>query len=153
MQSRYRVPTGQINTLRELRYGPEAARQDSVRVTMKSVEIYTSFQCGYCIAVKRLFTEKGISFEEIDLARTPNRRPEMMQRSGGRKTVPQVFVGGDHVGGFDELRELSLKGSSIPFPRIDMRAAFIQITSSDDPVSNLPVTRNFVVQAAEGEPN
>ncbi len=77
----------------------------------------------------------------------------MMQRSGGRKTVPQVFVGGDHVGGFDELRELSLKGSSIPFPRIDMRAAFIQITSSDDPVSNLPVTRNFVVQAAEGEPN
>ncbi len=77
---------------------------------MKSVEIYSSRLCGYCLAAKQLLAAKGVSFEEIDLSRVPARRTEMMQRSGGRKTVPQVFVDGTHVGGFDDLVGLDADG-------------------------------------------
>ncbi|MEX0368845.1 MAG: glutaredoxin 3 [Ruegeria sp.] len=81
---------------------------------MKAVEIYTSPLCGFCHAAKRLLTQKGISFTEIDVMRDPNRKPEMIQRANGRRTVPQIFVGGTHVGGCDDLYDLERSGKLDP---------------------------------------
>ena len=75
-----------------------------------SVEIYTSPLCGFCHAAKRLLSKKGISFAEIDVAREPARRSEMMSRAGGRHTVPQIFIGQTHVGGCDDLFALERAG-------------------------------------------
>ena len=77
---------------------------------MKNVEIYTSPLCGFCHAAKRLLTDKGVSFAEIDILQQPHRRSEMMKRAGGRHTVPQIFIGPDHVGGCDELYALERAG-------------------------------------------
>lgn len=77
---------------------------------MQKVEIYTSPLCGFCHAAKRLLTQKGVSFEEIDVARNPSRRQEMMQRAQGRHTVPQIFVGDYHIGGCDDLYALERSG-------------------------------------------
>jgi len=77
---------------------------------MKPVEIYTSPMCGYCHAAKRLLTQKGVEFTEIDVWATPERKPEMIQRAKGGRTVPQIFIGEDHVGGCDELHELERAG-------------------------------------------
>lgn len=77
---------------------------------MKTVEIYTSPLCGFCHAAKRLLVDKGVSFSEIDLSREPARRSEMVQRAKGGRTVPQIFVGGTHVGGCDELYALERGG-------------------------------------------
>ncbi|MBL4808386.1 MAG: glutaredoxin 3 [Rhodobacteraceae bacterium] len=73
---------------------------------MKKVEIYTSPLCGYCHAAKRLLTKKGVTYEETNLMINPDKRIEMVQRASGRTSVPQIFIGGDHVGGFDDLNEL-----------------------------------------------
>lgn len=73
---------------------------------MKKVEIYTSPLCGYCHAAKRLLNNKGVEFEETNLMTNPGKRSEMLERSGGRTSVPQIFIGGTHVGGFDDLNEL-----------------------------------------------
>ena len=78
------------------------------------VEIYTTPFCGFCVAAKRLLAKKGVSFTEIDLSRSPDRRPEMMKRAGGRHTVPQIFVGDTHVGGCDELHALDRAGRLDP---------------------------------------
>jgi glutaredoxin 3 len=77
---------------------------------MKPVEIYTTPLCGYCHAAKRLLTSKGVSFSEIDLARQPERRAEMMSRANGGRTVPQIFIGETHVGGSDDLHLLERQG-------------------------------------------
>ena len=77
---------------------------------MKPVEIYTSPLCGYCHAAKRLLSAKGVTFSEIDVLRTPGKRQEMMQRANGRHTVPQIFIGPDHIGGYDDLAALERAG-------------------------------------------
>jgi len=77
---------------------------------MKPVEIYTSPLCGFCHAAKRLLTQKGISFSEIDVMVAPDRKPEMIQRANGGRTVPQIFIGGQHVGGCDDLYALERAG-------------------------------------------
>ena len=77
---------------------------------MKNVLIYTSPLCGYCHAAKRLLTGKGVSFEEVDVSREPSMRQEMMSRSGGGRTVPQIFIGETHVGGCDDLYALERSG-------------------------------------------
>ena len=77
---------------------------------MKPVEIYTSPLCGFCHAAKRLLNSKGASFSEIDVARQPDQRQAMMQRANGRHTVPQIFIGGKHVGGCDDLYALERAG-------------------------------------------
>ena len=77
---------------------------------MQPVEIYTSPLCGFCHAAKRLLSQKGVSFAEVDIAREPGRRSEMMDRAGGRHTVPQIFIGGTHVGGCDDLYALERAG-------------------------------------------
>jgi len=81
---------------------------------MPSVEIYTTPLCGFCHAAKRLLTKKGVSFAEIDLSKQPDRRAEMLGRSGGSRTVPQIFIGGKHVGGSDELFDLDMDGKLDP---------------------------------------
>ncbi|NSX53527.1 glutaredoxin 3 [Parasulfitobacter algicola] len=77
---------------------------------MKIVEIYTSPLCGFCHSAKRLLNEKGISFSEIDVLADASRKPEMIQRANGRRTVPQIFVGDTHVGGCDDLYALERSG-------------------------------------------
>lgn len=81
---------------------------------MKPVEIYTSPLCGFCHAAKRLLNQKGIEFSEIDVLANPARKPEMIQRAGGRRTVPQIFIGNTHVGGCDDLYDLERSGKLDP---------------------------------------
>lgn len=77
---------------------------------MKPVEIYTSPLCGFCHAAKRLLTAKGVAFSEVDVLGQPDRKTEMIQRAGGRRTVPQIFIGDEHVGGYDDLDALERAG-------------------------------------------
>lgn len=77
---------------------------------MQRVEIYTTPWCPYCIAAKRLLAKKGVSFEETDVAGDPGQRQKMMMRANGRHTVPQIFIGGKHVGGSDDLHDLDRAG-------------------------------------------
>lgn len=81
---------------------------------MQKVEIYTSPLCGYCHAAKRLLGQKGIAFTEIDILQDPARKPEMIARAGGRRTVPQIFIAGQHVGGCDDLHALERRGGLDP---------------------------------------
>ncbi len=77
---------------------------------MSAIEIYTSPFCGFCTAAKRLLTQKGIKFSEINVMTDPSRKPEMIQRANGGRTVPQIFVGDTHVGGCDDLYALERVG-------------------------------------------
>lgn len=77
---------------------------------MVKVTIYTRNWCGYCFRAKRLLQAKGVAFEEIDVDVALEREREMIQRSGGRLTVPQIFIDGNHVGGSDELHDLERRG-------------------------------------------
>lgn len=77
---------------------------------MQPVEIYTTPTCPYCHAAKRLLAKKGVAFVEIDVARDPALRQAMTQRAGGRRTVPQIFIGGKPVGGSDEIHALDHAG-------------------------------------------
>lgn len=77
---------------------------------MQTVEIYTSPLCGFCHAAKRLLNQKGIAFSEVDVWADPDRKPEMIQRASGGRTVPQIFVGQTHVGGCDDLYALERAG-------------------------------------------
>jgi glutaredoxin 3 len=81
---------------------------------MKSVEIYTSPLCGFCHAAKRLLTQKGVTFAEVNVLTDPERKPEMIQRANGGRTVPQIFIGDTHVGGCDELFALEQAGKLDP---------------------------------------
>ncbi|HEY0275218.1 MAG TPA: glutaredoxin 3 [Paenirhodobacter sp.] len=74
---------------------------------MKRVEIYTTPTCPYCLAAKSLLKKKGVAFEETDVSAD---RAAMMSRAGGRRTVPQIFIGGAHVGGCDDLHALDAAG-------------------------------------------
>ena len=80
---------------------------------MTPIEIYTSPLCGYCHAAKRLLNAKGASFTEFDTSSDPAKRQEMMDRAG-RHTVPQIFVGDTHVGGYDDLAALERAGKLGP---------------------------------------
>jgi glutaredoxin 3 len=77
---------------------------------MVDVTIYTRKWCGACFRAKRLLEAKRVPFEEIDVDVDFDREREMIQRSGGRLTVPQVFIGEKHVGGSDELQDLERRG-------------------------------------------
>ena len=74
------------------------------------VIVYSQPFCGYCSAAKRLLTAKGAEFTEIDVMFEPKRRDEMIERSGGRRTVPQIFIDDRHIGGFDDLSALDKAG-------------------------------------------
>jgi glutaredoxin 3 len=81
---------------------------------MARVEIYTKFGCPYCARAKHLLEEKGVQYEEYEINSTAGKRDEMMERSNGRHTVPQVFIDGRHVGGSDDLAELERAGELDP---------------------------------------
>ena len=70
---------------------------------MTVIEIYTTAVCPYCVAAKNLLKSKGLQWTETRVDADPVRREEMLTRSAGRRTVPQIFVNGHHVGGFDDL--------------------------------------------------
>lgn len=77
---------------------------------MTSVDIYTTQYCGYCHWARELLTRKGVNFREIDVTGNQQMRQEMIERANGRSTVPQIFIGGTHVGGCDELYALEEAG-------------------------------------------
>jgi glutaredoxin 3 len=77
---------------------------------MPKVEIYTKFLCPYCSRAKRLLTDKGVEFEEIDITTGGPRRAEMLNRAKGGSTVPQIFIDGAHIGGSDDLAALERAG-------------------------------------------
>ncbi|WP_448658557.1 glutaredoxin 3 [Sphingomonas sp. CJ99] len=77
---------------------------------MAKVEIYTKAWCPYCIRAKRLLDGKGVSFEEHDITMGGPKRAEMIDRAGGRTTVPQIFIGDTHVGGSDDLAAMDREG-------------------------------------------
>ncbi|MGH6871865.1 MAG: glutaredoxin 3 [Rhizomicrobium sp.] len=81
---------------------------------MTKVTIYTTPICPYCVRAKHLLKKKGAPVEEIDVFMNCEARAEMEQKSGGRRTVPQIFVGDTHVGGCDELYELDRSGRLDP---------------------------------------
>ena len=77
---------------------------------MPVVTIYSKSWCPYCQAAKSLLDSKGIAYEEIDIERQREARATMIERAGGRTTVPQVFIDGRHVGGYDDLSDLDAAG-------------------------------------------
>ncbi|MCV2448397.1 MULTISPECIES: glutaredoxin 3 [Paracoccus] len=77
---------------------------------MAKVEIYTTPTCPYCMTAKALLRKKGVSYEETDVSRDPDLRAAMTRRAGGRRTVPQIFIDGQHVGGSDDLHALEHQG-------------------------------------------
>ncbi len=76
---------------------------------MPRITIYTRRFCGYCTAAKNLLARKGVAYEEIDATGAPEKRQEMIARSG-RFTFPQIFIGDRHVGGCDDLHALQARG-------------------------------------------
>jgi glutaredoxin 3 len=81
---------------------------------MAPVEIYTTRFCPYCIAAKRLLKRKGAELTEIDVSGDPEGRSAMVARANGRMTVPQIFIGATHVGGYDDLYALDRAGKLDP---------------------------------------
>ena len=77
---------------------------------MTDVEIYSSMFCSFCSRAKDLLAGKGVGFTEFDISLDARKLGEMLERSGGRRTVPQIFIGGRHVGGWTELAGLERNG-------------------------------------------
>lgn len=77
---------------------------------MKKVEIYTSPMCGYCARAKKLLSQKKVQYSETNVLINPAKKSEMLKRSNGSRTVPQIFIGNKHVGGCDELFDLERRG-------------------------------------------
>ncbi len=92
-----------------------AAREVLIRtptaiVSQAEVVMYATSWCPYCARARRLLADKGVAFTEIDVEAQPQARAEMIARSAGRRTVPQIFVGERHVGGSDDLSALEASG-------------------------------------------
>lgn len=81
---------------------------------MAEVLIYTKPGCPYCTSAKALLDKKGVDFTEIVASNDPEKKQEMIQKSGGRMTFPQVFVGDKHIGGSDDLHALDARGGLDP---------------------------------------
>jgi glutaredoxin 3 len=76
---------------------------------MPEIKIYTAAYCGYCTAAKRLLTNKGLTFQEIDVTNAPDVRDWLIETTGAR-TVPQIFIKNEPIGGYDELAKLERSG-------------------------------------------
>lgn len=81
---------------------------------MPLVTIYTKSWCSYCAAAKELLSGKGVAFEEIEITGREAEKAQMVERAGGRTSVPQIFIGERHIGGFDDLNALDRKGELDP---------------------------------------
>ena len=73
---------------------------------MKIIKMYTGPMCNFCDAAKRLFVRNNLKYEEIDISSTAGLREEMIKKSNGRRTIPQIFFDDQHIGGYDEARAL-----------------------------------------------
>jgi glutaredoxin 3 len=78
------------------------------------IVMYSTHMCAYCDRARNLFSRKQVPFHEIKIDDHPDQRDLMLQRSGGRRTVPQIFIGERHIGGFDEMAALDRKGELDP---------------------------------------
>ncbi len=81
---------------------------------MAKIEVYTTNICPYCDRAKQLLRKHNLSFEEINVSSNILKREEMLKRSNGRQTVPQIFINGNHVGGCDDLYALDRAGKLLP---------------------------------------
>ncbi len=77
---------------------------------MKNIEIYTGPLCAFCDRAIALLNKKGVSFKKIDLASDPNKMEDMIKKTNGIRTVPQIFIDGQHIGGSDKLQDLENDG-------------------------------------------
>ncbi len=77
---------------------------------MAQVEVYSTLFCPYCARAKSLLEKKGVAYQNIDVMEDSSRRDEMVKRAGGRTSVPQIFINGEHIGGSDELHALDRAG-------------------------------------------
>ncbi len=84
---------------------------------MSNVVMYTTMFCPFCYRAKKLLSKKGVEFTEIDIGAVAGARDEMLQRAGGRHTVPQIFIGQTHVGGCDDLFALERENRLDPLLR------------------------------------
>ena len=100
---------------------------------MTRILLYTTPFCGYCRAAKQLLRGKALDFEEIDVAFDADKRAEMIGRAQGLRTVPQIFIHGRHVGGYDELAMLEREG------KLDDWLA----NPSETPASELPASKTL----------
>ena len=73
---------------------------------MKNIIMYTGPMCNFCDAAKRLFSRNNIKYEEIDITSKDGLRDEMIKKSNGRRTIPQIFFDDQHIGGYDDIRAL-----------------------------------------------
>ncbi len=84
-------------------------------MTAPVIQMYAWRTCPYCHRAEQLLRERGVTeFEKILVDAHPERRPEMIERSGGRTSVPQIFIDGKHIGGFDDLSALDARGGLVP---------------------------------------
>lgn len=75
-----------------------------------NITVYTRMLCPFCFRAVKLLKSKNVTFDEIDAGFNPKKRTEMLQRSNGKSTYPQIFIGDYHVGGFDDMAELDRNG-------------------------------------------
>ena len=81
---------------------------------MAHIQIFTTEYCPYCVRAKRLLTQKGVAYEEVDVGNDDALREKMVIDSGGRRTVPQIFIDGKPIGGYEELAALDQAGELDP---------------------------------------
>jgi glutaredoxin 3 len=77
---------------------------------MKKVTVYSKSSCPYCVHAKNLLDQKGVHYENIDVGQNPEKAFEMIRKSAGKRTVPQIFIEEEHIGGFDDLKKLNEAG-------------------------------------------
>ena len=77
---------------------------------MKNIEIYTGPLCAFCDRAIALLNKKGVSFKKIDLASDPNKMADMIKKTNGMRTIPQIFIDGQHIGDSDKLQDLENEG-------------------------------------------
>ncbi len=87
---------------------------------MAKVEVYTTTACPYCVRAKALLKHKGVEFTEIDVTDDAELRAKMVEMAGGRRTVPEIFINGKLIGGYDELRALEDQGGLDPLLTADV---------------------------------
>jgi len=86
---------------------------------MKDVTVYTTTTCPYCRQAERFLTEKQVPFQNVDVTGNDELRMKLVELSGGRRTVPQIFIGGEPIGGYSDLMELHQAGKLAPLLGVD----------------------------------
>jgi glutaredoxin 3 len=81
---------------------------------MQPVEMYVTNHCPYCVSAKALLDKRGVKYQVIDITNDPGKRSWLVQATGGKRTVPQIFIGGKAVGGSDDIHALDRDGKLIP---------------------------------------